>query len=210
MRKAFLFFLCLILLAGMIPTVSAEPETSADITANTQFSGTGYGSFDFLADKNIDSYKTSSGNASITLSNPQGIAGLYILFDLEYGSYTITDADSGKQLSAGTHGILHEYVDLATAFGYIPTSVTLDFTNGSVRLSEIYVFSGSNVPDFVQKWNPPLHHFLDLFRRPFHKSFTGFETEFALVQHLFQQRTRLMTILQSRKHIRMDIPCQLC
>ena len=162
MRKAFLFFLCLILLAGMIPTVSAEPETSVDITANTQFSGTGYSSFDFLADKNIDSYKTSSGNASITLSNPQGIAGLYILFDLEYGSYTITDADSGKQISAGTHGILHEYVDLATAFGYIPTSVTLDFSNGSVRLSEICVFSGSDVPDFVQKWNPPLEGGADI------------------------------------------------
>lgn len=162
MRKAFLFFLCLVLLIGLIPSVSAEPETSADITADTQFSGTGYSSFAFLSDKNIDTYKTSSGNTSITLSNTTGIASLYILFDLEYGSYTITDADSGKQITAGTHSILHEYVDLSAAFGFMPTEITLDFANGSVRLSEIYVFSGTDVPDFVQKWNPPLEGGADI------------------------------------------------
>lgn len=162
MRKAFLFFLCLILLVSLIPTVSAEPAISVDITADTQFGGTGYGSFDFLADKNIDSYQTSSGNAAITLSNPQGIAGIYILFDLEYGCYTITDEDSGKQITAGTYSILHEYVDLSAAFGFVPTEITLDFANGSVRLSEIYVFSGSDVPDFVQKWNAPLEGGADI------------------------------------------------
>ena len=124
MRKAFIFSLCLILLASMIPTVSAEPTISVDITADTQFGGTGYGSFDFLADKNIDSYQTSSGNAAITLSNPQGIAGIYILFDLEYGCYTITDTASGQKITAGTHSILHEYVDLSAAFGFVPTEIT--------------------------------------------------------------------------------------
>ena len=162
MRKAFIFSLCFILLVGMIPTVSAEPTISVDITADTQFGGTGYGSFDFLADKNIDSYQTSSGNAAITLSNPQGIAGIYILFDLEYGCYTITDTASGQKITAGAHSILHEYVDLAAAFGFVPTEITLDFANGSVRLSEIYVFSGSDVPDFVQKWNAPLEGGADI------------------------------------------------
>ncbi len=156
MRKCVTFFLCLILLFNVISPVSAEPEASADITADTLFSGTGYDSFGFLSDKNIDSYKTSTANASITLTNAQGIASLYLLFDLEYGSYTITDTESGDQITAGTYGILHEYVDLSAAFGFAPTSVTLDFSNGSVRLSEIYVFSGTDVPDFVQKWNPPL------------------------------------------------------
>ena len=156
MRKSITILLCLILIIGMIPTVFAEPDESADITADTQFTGTGYSSFDFLSDKNIDSYKTSTGNASITLSNPQGIASLYILFDLEYGSYTITDTASGQQITAGIHRILHEYVDLSAAFGFVPTEITLDFANGSVRLSEIYAFSGTDVPDFVQKWDAPL------------------------------------------------------
>ena len=152
MRKIFALILCLALTAGLICAVSAAPE-DPDITAATTFSGSGYSSFDFLADKNIDTYKTSNGNASITLSNDQGIGSLYLLFDLEYGEYTIS-AD-GKTVTAGQNEILHEYVDLIAAFGAAPKSVTLDFANGSVRLSEIYAFSGTDVPDFVQKWSAP-------------------------------------------------------
>ena len=152
MRRIFAFFLCFALMAGFVCTVSAAPETQ-DITAATAFSGSGYSSFDFLKDQNIDSYKTSSGNATITLSNDQGIGSLYLMFDLEYGEYTIT-AD-GMTFTAGKDEILHEYVDLIAAFGTAPKSVTLDFANGSVRLSEIYAFSGTDVPDFVQKWSAP-------------------------------------------------------
>ena len=152
MRKIFAFFLIVSLMAGLVCIVSAA-ETQ-DISDSTVFSGSGYSSFDFLTDKNIASYKTSSGNATITLSNDQGIGSLYLMFDLEYGQYTIT-AD-GKTFTAGKNEILHEYVDLIAAFGAAPTSITLNFENGSVRLSEIYVFSGTDVPDFVQKWNAPL------------------------------------------------------
>ena len=159
MRRIFAFFLIFALMAGFAVGVSAAPE-DADITASTAFSGSGYGSFDFLKDGNIDSYKTSSGNASITLSNDQGIGSLYLLFDLEYGEYTITA--NGKTYTAGKDEILHEYVDLIAAFGTAPKSVTLDFANGSVRLSEIYVFSGTDVPDFVQKWSAPHENGADL------------------------------------------------
>lgn len=152
MRKIFALILCLALMAGLICTVSAAPD-DPDITASTTFSGSGYSSFGFLSDKDIAAYKTSNGNASITLSNDQGIGSLYLMFDLEYGEYTVT-AD-GKTFTAGKNEILHEYVDLIAAFGTAPKSVTLTFANGSVRLSEIYVFSGTDVPDFVQKWSAP-------------------------------------------------------
>lgn len=151
MRRIFAFFITVALLAGF---VYAAPADTQDISAETNISGTGYSSFGFLTDKNIDSYKTSSGNATITLSNDAGIGSLYLLFDLEYGEYTIT-AD-GKTVTAGKYEMLHEYVDLIAAFGTAPTSVTLHFDNGSVRLSEIYAFSGTDVPDFVQKWSAPL------------------------------------------------------
>lgn len=156
MHKILPLFLCLLLLLGAAGTVFAQPDTAEDITSDTEFRGSGYDSLDFLKDKNIDSYRSSSGNASITLTNSKGIASMYLLFDLEYGSYTITDQDSGQSITAGTSGFLHEFIDLTAAFDTVPTSITLDFTSGSVRLSEIYVFSGSNVPDFVQKWSAPL------------------------------------------------------
>ena len=157
MRKIFAFLICFALIAG---AVYAAPADTQDISAQTTISGSGYSSFDFLTDKNIDSYKTSSGNATITLSNDSGIGSLYLLFDLEYGEYTITA--EGKTYTAGKNEILHEYVDLIAAFGAAPSSVTLNFTNGSVRLSEIYVFSGTDVPEFVQKWNAPYENGADL------------------------------------------------
>ena len=156
MRRLFAFFLILVLATGMVCVAAAAPADTLDITAGTTFSGSGYSSFGFLSDKDIATYKTSSGNTSITLENDQGIGSLYLLFDLEYGSYTIKDTETGKSITAGTHEILHEYVDLLSAFGAAPKSVTLDFSNGSVRLSEIYVFSGTDVPDFVQTWSAPL------------------------------------------------------
>ena len=161
MRRPAVIFLCLFLLYSLcVPVFAAEDTT--DITSTTCFTGSGYHSLDFLFDKNTDSYKTSSGNASITLENATGIASLYILFDLEYGSYTVTDTATGKQYIAGQQGILHEFLDLNTAFGYSPASVTLDFLDGSVRLSEIYVFSSTDTPDFVQKWQPPLEGGADI------------------------------------------------
>ena len=59
------------------------------------------------------------------------------MFDLEPAPYTITDNGSGKVLDAGQYAMLHEYVDLATAFGAAPTSVTVHFSK-AVRLSEIF------------------------------------------------------------------------
>ena len=147
-------FLCLCLLLCLVPAAAAD--SAADITAATAISGSGYDSFAFLTDKNIDSYRTSGGSAAITLKNDAGMAGIYLLFDLEYGTYTVTDNGSGKSVSAGTNGMLHEYIDLVSAFGAMPKSVTLSFDRGKVRLSELYVFSEGKLPDFVQVWDAPL------------------------------------------------------
>ena len=155
MRRPAVIFLCLVLLFSLCIPVFASEDT-VDTTSTTRITGSGYPSFDFLFDKDIDSYRTSTDNVSITLENALGIASLYLLFDLEYGSYIVTDTTTGKEITAGQQGILHEFLDLNAAFGYSPTAVTLDFSDGSVRLSEIFTFSGTDTPDFVQKWQPPL------------------------------------------------------
>lgn len=151
--------LCLLLC--LLPAASAE-ETAADITASTAVTATGYDSTGFLTDGDIKSYRSSSGNATITLKNTAGMAGIYLLFDLEYGAYTVTDNASGKTFTAGENRMLHEYIDLTAAFGTAPTSVTLTFGNGKVRLSELYAFSSGTLPDFVQVWDAPLDGGADL------------------------------------------------
>ena len=154
--RFFSALLCLCMLLSLMPAVSASPSAAQDISSSTTVTGSGYSSFSFLFDKNIKSYKDSSGNASITLENQAGIGSLYLMFDLEYGEYTITDNATGNAVTAGTYGFLHEYIDLNAAFSGAPTSVTVRFSSGKVRLSEIYVFSAGEAPDFVQQWAKPL------------------------------------------------------
>lgn len=149
---AVLLLLCLI--PALAPDAAAAEAEATRVSA--KITGTGYDSFKFLADENIKTYKQSSGNASIKLRSDVGMGSLYLLFHLEYGEYTITDNDTGKTFTAGKYSFLHEFVDLKAAFGTAPTSITLDFSHGSVQLGEIYAFTEGETPDFVQKWEPPL------------------------------------------------------
>lgn len=144
--------LCLCMLP--LPSFAAE-QAAANITKDTTVTATGYGSAGFLTDGDIKNHKTSDGNATITLESSVGMAGIYLLFDLEYGAYTIKDNASGKTVTAGTYGMLHEHIDLAAVFGSAPTSVTLSFDSGSVRLSEISVYSAGALPSSVQTWSAP-------------------------------------------------------
>ena len=162
-RKLTIFALCLMLIFTAAVAVSADENAVAqDIRKDTAISGTGYSGFKFLFDNDIGTYKKSDGNTTIKLENSAGMGSLYLLFNLEYGDYTITDNITGDMITAGQHGFLHEYINLEEAFGYCPTTVTLHFKNGIVRLSEIYVFSSGKAPDYVQMWQPPLEGETDL------------------------------------------------
>lgn len=153
-------FLCLILLMQLALPISAE-EMAADITLDTHITATCFDSTYFLTDGNIKAYQTGS-KGTVTLENPEGMAGIYVMFDLEYGSYTVTDNYSGRAFTAGEYGFLHEFLDLEAAFGYCPVSVTLDFSANKPRISEIRVYSSGQTPENVQRWDRPLEGGADL------------------------------------------------
>lgn len=159
MRKMLLMAFALLLLLVAPKALAAEAE---DITADTAVDGTGYSSFGFLTDRDVAAYRTSQESVSITLTNDEGMGGLYIMFDLEYGSYTLTDPATGTTVEAGTNSFLHEYIDLQAAFGCCPRQLTLDFSNGKVRLSELQVFGAGAPPASVQLWQPPLEGKADI------------------------------------------------
>lgn len=159
-RKMLTILLALLIVLQLFPVVHGEENLADEITGITEYTGTGYDSMAFLHDGSIKSYKSSAGSASITLSCDTGMGGLYLMFDLEYGQYTIRDSEN--QITAGQNSMLHEFVDLYAAFGYAPNSVTIDFSNGRVRLSEIRVFTPGTPPEDVQLWNAPLEGQTDL------------------------------------------------
>ncbi len=153
--------LTVLLIFSLIPTAQAR-EMARDITGEVQITGTGYKNLDFLTDGSTGTYYASTGDATLTLECDEGMAGIYLLFDLEYGAYTITDHSTGKVFTAGEYEFLHEYIDLEAAFGTLPTAVTLGFSHGKVRLSELTVYSSGQLPDVVQQWEPPLEGGADL------------------------------------------------
>ena len=140
--------------------VLAAGQTAEDMTADIRFSGTGYGSMAFLHDGDRADYRTATGETVINLQSDRVMAGLYLMFDLECGPYTVIDPATGAVFTAGMNGFLHEYIDLETAFGTVK-SVSLTFPDG-VRLSEIRVFSSGTLPDNVQRWSAPLDGGADL------------------------------------------------
>lgn len=146
----------------LFPVRSHAAAQAQDITKSTEITGIGYSDFSFLQNGSVDDYRTSGENAQITLKNSNGMAQLYLLFDMEYGAYTVTDDTTNQSFTAGTDGFLHEHIDLVAAFGEKPVSVTLRFDAGPVQLSEISVFSEGMLPDTVQVWQKPLDGKADL------------------------------------------------
>ena len=161
-RFAILIF-CVFVLFSLCVTVSADEVQAEDLRKTIKIKGSGFDSFRFLTDDDLKSYFKSSGSCNLKIQSEEAnIASLYLLFNLEYGEYTITDDATGNSLTAGTNGFLHEFVDLTEAFGGPVASVTIAFSNGVVRLSEICAFSEGQVPDFVQQWEAPLDSGADI------------------------------------------------
>ncbi len=108
-----------------------------------------------LFDHEMYLWEPSNGAGYLTFSSEEGIGSLYIMFAKLPGEYIVKDEDSGKEVTCGQDGFLHEFVDLVALFGTAPKSVTLSFKR-STSIHEIYVFTEGEVPSFVQKWKKPL------------------------------------------------------
>lgn len=163
LKRTLSLVMLLALVLALSPLVHAE-GASEDVEAVLTISGTGYSGFGFLTDDDIATYRGSNGSCRLTVESDRPITALYILFDLEYGEYTVTDNESGKSITAGSHNFLHEYVPLPGQ----TRSVTLDFASGKVRLSEIRGFAEGELPEDVQVWQPPLEGETELMLMPTH------------------------------------------
>lgn len=115
----------------------------------------GFSSVNMLFDGRTKEPVRFREDAYITLSHDEGIGSLYLVFDIEYGEYTVTDPDTQQVYVAGTHQLLHEFLDLEQIFGYTPARVTISFENGEGKLNEISAFTAGQTPDSVQKWQLP-------------------------------------------------------
>jgi LmbE family N-acetylglucosaminyl deacetylase len=150
------------ILAAYAPTALATTAEASNITGTTTILCNGYDDAAFLTDGNTTTYRTSSDECTLVLMNENGIGSVYLMFDVPYGEYVIENAANSAVFTAGTNGYLHECIDLDAAFQGPVTSVTFHFNRGTVKLSEVEVYSPGTVPEHVQTWQPPLEGKTDL------------------------------------------------
>lgn len=157
-----LWMLCCALLCVVLCAPQANAAQAEDISGKSLVSDhSGFSSRNQLFDgRTMESLKIKNGG-HITLAHEEGIGSVYLVFGLEYGSFSVTD-DSGKTVTMGQTGYLHEFLDLEAAFGTAPKEVTLSFDNGEAKLCELSAFTSGQVPDWVQQWEPPAEGNADL------------------------------------------------
>ncbi len=101
-----------------------------------------------LSDTNVSSKLKLNTGDTITITAGSAVDSIYIKWDKDPGTWTL--GMNGATYEEGGYGILHEFVELPED----ATTITITVNNDDCRLCDLWVFKG-DVPDFVQKWEPP-------------------------------------------------------
>lgn len=139
-------FLCLAASNSAAETLAEAEELTAQATIECTGSTV-------LTDGDETTYTKIADGGSVIISSEEGISSLYIIFDRIYGEWTLSDGVT--DVVCGQNFFLHEYVDVAELFGYLPMSLKLTFSGHDCWLSELHIFGDSEVPEWVQRWEPP-------------------------------------------------------
>ncbi len=131
----------------LIPARAAEADYS-----ETTWNARGFSDTSALFDSNRGTYTVANEEGVINLKNPKGIAYIYIEFDRLPEEWALKAGN--RIITCGQHGFLHEYLDLVSLFGKMPTTVGLKFPAGTV-IADVYGFTGGDLPDWVQNWDAP-------------------------------------------------------
>lgn len=158
LKKLFLAALLLLCLPLTVHAQAARDISGPELV--TESSGIPSVSALFDGDR-VSGRKTGDG-ACLTLQSPEGFGSAYLIFDREYGAFTVTDEDTGETQTVGQEGFLHTFLDLEALFGHAPQGLTLRFENGPAALLELTLFTPGEVPDWVQRWAAPVENGADL------------------------------------------------
>lgn len=163
MRKwnRLLMLICLLLLLP-VPAVQAEEVEAENISSYMTVEASNRIDNTRLFDGNKTKQQQLVPESWVTLKHEKGIGSVYLVFNLEYGTYTITNEDTGETVSCGEKNYLHDFVDLAALFGTAPKKITIAFPQEKGELNELCVFTPGQVPDWVQIWQEPAEHETDL------------------------------------------------
>lgn len=138
--------ICSLVVSAEEPTPSEAEQLEVTVTCQNKNTKK-------LTDGDEVTYVKLGEGSTVNVTAERGISSLYVLFDRIYGEWTLSDGS--VTVTCGQNGFLHEYVDVASLFGYSPTSLDMSFDSGAPSLSEIFAFADGELPPWVQIWEPP-------------------------------------------------------
>lgn len=163
LRPIAAFFLSATVFLHTLPVgTSAEEDAQAVSGMECLTAQEGTADVSRLFDGNTLQPVTLPDSTELTFSDPHGFGSAYLIFDTEYGPYTVTDPETGQSHTFGEQGFLHAYLNLTEEFGYVPKVLAFSFPSGDAQINELTLFSPGQVPDTVQKWNAPKEGETDL------------------------------------------------
>lgn len=163
MRKwnRLLMLICLLLLLPVM-AVQAEEVEAENISGQQLVVAANRINKDRLFDGDRMNQQQIMSESWVTLEHEKGIGSVYLMFNLEYGTYTITNEDTGETVDCGANNYLHDFVDLTALFGTAPRKITIAFPQERGEINEMYAFTQGKVPDWVQIWQQPVDNETDL------------------------------------------------
>lgn len=158
-RKALRLFLCLctaiLIVSPLLPLPSVSAAEATDVTSVSNVVTSGFYNPPVVLDGSYRDYTNAYNGATVTASNENGIAYVYFIFESPATEFTVEDTEKGEKRTFGGCGMIHELLDLEKAFGYAPKAIRIDL-DFQIAVSEIYLFSSGELPDWVQVWEAPL------------------------------------------------------
>lgn len=148
MKKKILFFAALAAAFTAICVCASAQEAQY---LGSKVSAEGFGASYNLADGDERTY-TTADSGSITITNNEGINSLYVVFNRIPSQWELSGGES--TVVCGENAFLHEFVDVKERFGDAPSEITLTFSE-YVSIAEVYAFAEGDIPDWVQRWEPP-------------------------------------------------------
>ena len=157
--KNLLLLACLLLALPLCAYAEEARDVSSPdlVTNSTGITGTKY-----ILDGNPETKGSVQEKGEFSLACPEGFGSAYLLFDVEYGEYTVVDEDTGTAVTVEATPILHQYLDLETMFGHCPQAVTFRFGEEAAAILDLYLFTQGQVPDWVQRWQGSVEDGADL------------------------------------------------
>lgn len=140
-------FICGVSRGFCVCAMTAQYETS-DIQVQ------GFTKTQNVCDGNRATYTSCADEGVITITNADGIAGIYVEFDRVPAPWTVTNSATGDSIICGEYAFLHEYTDVSGLGEELPETIVLQFSAGTV-IADVYAFTAGERPEWVQAWEPP-------------------------------------------------------